>query len=329
METTAKNEQNGVSASKNDARNADQNQGLFPNAYCKIVPDVFGDVSKSLFSKPTVNVMNTNGVAQKIDAVFQYWKKTNELGVWKNLAQNAVVKNLDDLICSGVTNNILISATINYNANHIPKEVVNTIVSGIETYLETVRSQQINIQFGGAKITEVGHLVQSVTLDTTAVARIRQGDIIANDRIQDKSVIIGLASCENDVFSPLQTYLPAMKSILENFRPSIHGLVHCDDDGGQTKCLNFVDEMHLVKNNLFPIPPAFTAIQSEQNLAWEAMYKLHTMGHRFEIYTKEKIANDIIKIARHFNIDAQIIGHCETAPNRALTIVSEFGTFKY
>jgi len=328
METSDKNEQYGVSTSKNDVRNANQNKGLFPKAYCKVVPDVFGDFTKFLFSKPTVNVINTNGAGTKPALVYAHWKKTEDLNVWKNLAQVAVVKNLDDLICTGITNNILLSSTINYNSNNIPKEVVNTIVSEIETYLETLRSQQINIRLGGIKIFDVGNLVQSVTVDTTTAARIRQNEIIANDRIQANDVIIGLATHEQDVFSPLRTFLPVMKAILENYRPSIHGLVHCDE-GGQTQCLNFVNDMHIVKNNLFPVPPVFSTIQSESNMAWQEMYQTFNMGHRFEIYTKEKIANDIIKIARHFNIDAQIIGHCEAAPNKALTIKSELGTFQY
>jgi len=328
METTTKNEQCGVSTSKNDVRNAIQDKKLFPKAYCKVVPDVFGDFVKFLFSKPTVNVMNNNGVGSKSGLAYQHWKETGDINVWKNLAQNAVVANLDDLICSGITNNILLSSTINRNSNHIPEEVANTIVSGIETYLETLRSQQINIRFGGGKTTDVGDLVQSVTVDTTAVARVRQGEIIANDRIQDQDVIIGLASHEQDYLSPLQTYLPVIKAILENFRPSIHGLVHCSD-GGQTKCLNFVNDLHIIKNNFFAVPPMFEKIQRETNTPWQEMYKLFNMGHRFEIYTKEKIADDIIKIARHFNIDAQIIGHCEAAPTKSLTIKSKHGTFQY
>ncbi|MDR0437143.1 MAG: phosphoribosylformylglycinamidine cyclo-ligase [Bacteroidales bacterium] len=328
MESTTKNEQCGVSASKNDVRNAGQDKGLFPKAFCKIVPDVFGDFAKFLFSKPTVNVMHTNGVGSKSILAHHHWKETGDFNVWKNLAQDAVVMNLDDLICSGITTNILLSSTINRNQNHIPEEVINTIVSGMEAYLEELRSQHINIRFGGEKVTNVGDLVQSVTVDTTTAVRIRQGEIIANDRIQDKDVIIGLASHEQHLLSPLQTYLPVIKAILENFRPSIHGLVHCSD-GGQTKCLNFVNDLHIVKDHLFTIPSVFSMIQSESNMSWKEMYKTFNMGHRFEVFTKEKIASDIIKITQYFNIDAQIIGHCETAPNKALTIKSEYGTFQY
>jgi phosphoribosylaminoimidazole (AIR) synthetase len=251
------------------------------------------------------------------------------MSVWKNLAQDAVVMNLDDLICSGIYNNILLSSTINRNPLQIPEEVVDTIISGIEEYLEKLRSQKINIHFAGGKTTNVGDLVQSITVDTTTAARIRQGEIIANDRIQDKDVIIGLASHEQtSLLSPLQTYLPVVKAILENFRPSIHGLAHCSD-GGQTKCLNFVHDLHIVKNNLFAVPPVFSTIQSESNRSWQDMYKTFNMGHRFEIFTKEKIADDIIKIAQYFGIDAQIIGHCEAAPTKGLTIKSEHGEFKY
>jgi len=328
METSTKNEQCGVSTSKNDVRNADKNKGLFPKAYCKIVPDVFGDFSRPLFSKPTVNVMHTNGAGAKSILAYRYWKETGDVNVWKNVAQDAVAMNLDDLICSGITNNILLSSMVNFNPTNIPEEVINTIVFGIETYLEKLRSQQIKIYFGGGKITNVGNSVQSVTVDTTAAARIRQNEIIANDRIQDKDVIIGLASPEQHILSPLQTYLPVIKAVLENFRPSIHGLVHCSE-GGQTKCLNFVNDIHIVKDNLFAVPPMFSMIQSDSNTSWEDMYKVFNMGHRFEIYTKEKIADGIIKIARHFNIDAQIIGHCEAAPTKSLTIKSEHGTFQY
>jgi phosphoribosylformylglycinamidine cyclo-ligase len=328
METTTKNEPCGVSAPKSDVRNAIQDKELFPKAYCKIVPDVFGDFARLLFSKPTVNVMNVNGAGAKTALAYLHWKETGDINVWKGIAQDAVVMNLDDLICSGITNNILLSSTINYNSHHIPEEVVNTIVSGIEEYLEKLRSQKINIRFGSGKTTDVGDLMQSITVDTTTAARIRQGDIIANDRIQANDVIIGLASNGQTLLSPLQTYLPVMKAILENFRPSIHGLVHCSD-GGQTKCLNFVNDLHIIKDNLFAVPPVFSTIQSESNISWKDMYKTCKMGHRFEIFTKEKIADDIIKIANYFGIDAQIIGHCEAVETKTLTIKSEYGEFKY
>ena len=331
MESTTKSEQCGVSVSQNDIRNANQktDKKLFPKAFCRVVPDVFGDFTKPLFSKPTVNIMHTNGAGAKSRQAYLHWKETGDLTVWKNIAQSAVVMNLDDLVCSGITNNILLSLSINYNALYIPEEVVNTIVSETENYLESFRLQKIKIHFGGAKIANLGNLVQPITVETTTASRIRQNEIIANDRIQDKDVIIGLASGKQDsLLSPLQTHLPVMKAILENFRPSIHGLVHCSD-GGQTRCLNFVNEMHIVKNNLFAVPPVFSTIQSETNTAWQEMYKLFDMGHRFEIYTKEKIADEIIKIARYFNIDAQLIGHCEAAPTKALTIKSIHGEFKY
>ena len=325
METT-QIEQRGVSTPENDVRNANSNQGLFPKAFCKIVPDALGDFKNFLFSKPTVNVMNSNGVGSRTAQAHLHWKETGDINVWKNVAQNAVVLNLDDLICSGVTNNILLSSTINYNSAEIPKEVVNTVVSGIEDYLENLRSQKINIHFGNIKITDVGDLVQSITIDTTAAARIRQGEIIANDRIQANDVIIGLASCEQDIFLPFQTYLPVMKAILENFRPSIHGLVHC---GEQTQCLKFVDNLHIVKDNLFAVPSGFSNIHNASNTFWQDAYQKFNMGHRFEIFTKEKIADDIIKIARHFNIGAQIVGYCEAAQNKGLTIKSKHGEFRY
>jgi phosphoribosylformylglycinamidine cyclo-ligase len=315
------------------------------------------------------------------------------MSIWKNIAQDAVVMNLDDWACSGITNNVLISTTINRNRFRIPNEVVNAIILGTEEYLEELRSQNISIHFGGGQTADVGDLVQTISVDSTVAARIRQNEIIANDRIQHGDVIIGLAShgqatyektynsgigstdftaAKHDVLSkiyaekypesydrqitsefvytgskkltdpspvadfnigqlllsPSRTYLPVMKAILENFRPSIHGLVHCCD-GGQTKCLNFVNDMHIVKDNLFEIPPVFSMIQNESNTSWQEMYKVFNMGHRMEIFTKEKIASDIIKIAQHFNVDAKIIGHCESAPNKVLTIKSSYGTLRY
>lgn len=395
METTTKNEQRGVSAPKSDVRNAIQkiDKGLFPKAFCKIVPDVFGDFAKPLFSKPTVNVMHTDGVGTKSILAYLYWKETGDLSVWKGLAQDAVVMNLDDLLCSGVTNNILLSTTINRNRFHVPEEVVNEIILGTEEYLEELRSQHISIHFGGGQTTDIGDLVQTITVDSTVAARIRQNEIIANDRIQDGDVIIGLASygqttyekgynsgigstgftaARHDVLSkyyaekypesydrqissdfaytgskkltdaspvammnvgqlllsPTRTYLPVMKAILENFRPSVHGLVHCGG-GGQTKCLNFVNDLHVIKDHLFEIPPVFSMIQSESNTSWQEMYKIFNMGHRLEIFTKEKLADDIIKIAQYFGVDAKVIGRCEASPNKALTITSPHGTFRY
>ena len=395
METITKNEQRGVSTPKSDVRNAGQqiDRGLFPKAFCKIVPDVFGDFAKPLFSKPTVNVMHADGAGTKPVLAYLYWKETGDLSVWKGIAQDAVVMNIDDLLSSGITNNILVSLTINRNRFRIPEEVLSTIILGIEEYLEELRSKHISIHFGGGQTADIGDLVQTICVDSTAAARIRQNEIIANDRIQDGDVIIGLASsgqatyekaynsgigstcfttAQHDtlskhyaetypesydhqmsqdvaytgtkklsdpspvagfsvgqlLLSPTRTYLPVMKAILENYRPSIHGLVHCTG-GGQTKCLNFVNDLHIVKNNLFRIPPVFAMIQSESNTPWQEMYKAFNMGHRVEIFTKEKIADDIIRIARHFNVDAQIIGHCEAAPHKALTITSEHGTFQY
>ena len=393
MESITKNEQRGVSASKNDVRNAIQDQGLFPKAFCKIVPDVFGDFSKPLFSRPVVNVMHTDGAETKSVLAYLYWKETGDLNVWKNLAQDAVVMNLDNLLCSGITNHILLSSIINRNRFRIPEEVIHAVVLGTEAYLEELRSQKISIHYGDGQVDDIGDLVQTITVNTAVAARIRQNEIIANDRIQDGDVIIGLASfgrasyektynsgigstgftaARHDVLtkyyaetypesydrqiasdlaytgskkltdaspvegfnvgqlllSPSRTYVPVMKAILENFRPSIHGLVHCTG-GGQTRCLNFVTDLHIIKDNLFDIPPVFSMIQSESNTSWQEMYKFFNMGHRFEIFTKEKIATDIIKIAQHFNIDAKVIGRCEASPNKALTIKSVHGKFRY
>jgi phosphoribosylformylglycinamidine cyclo-ligase len=395
METTTKSEKRGVSTAKNDVRNAilNMDMGLFPKAFCKIVPDVFGDFAKPLFSKPTVNVMHADGAGTKAILAYLYWKETGDMSVWKGIAQDAIVMNLDDMLCSGITNNILLSLTMGRNRFRIPDEVINTIVQSTEEYLEHLRSQHIGVHFGGGHTADLGDLVQTISVDSTMAARIRQNEIIANDRIQDGDVIIGLASfgqatyettynsgigsigftaARHDVLSkhyaekypesydhqissdfaytgskkltdaspvnglnigqlllsPTRTYLPLMKAVLENYRPSIHGLVHCSS-GGQTKCLNFVGNLHVVKDNLFDVPPVFTLIQSESNTSWEEMYKIFNMGHRVEIFTKEKIADDIIKLAQYFGIDAQIIGHCKASPTKGLTIKSSHGTFRY
>jgi phosphoribosylformylglycinamidine cyclo-ligase len=304
METTTKTEQNGVSTSKNDVRNAFQGNGLFPKSFCKIVPDVFGDFAKPLFSRPYVNVMHTSGGSSTI---------------------NAVAKTLNDIVCSGVTNNILVSSGVLCDEG-----TEASVVQEIEKYLAHLRSQHINV-FSSGNTTECYY--EDFLVSITAAARIRQSEIIANDRIQDKDVIIGLASFGQATYETdglqdeVRNYMPVVKAILENFRPSIHGLVHCPK--GQTKCLDFVDEMHIIKDNLFVVSPKLEETKKRLDFSWEEMYKTFDMGHGFEIFTKEKIADDIIKIAQHFGVDAQIIGHCEAAPNKALTIKSKHGTFTY
>ncbi|GHS88927.1 phosphoribosylformylglycinamidine cyclo-ligase [Bacteroidia bacterium] len=395
MEDITKYEQRGVSASKDEVKNAIKkiDKGLFPRAFCKIVPDILGDFSRNVFSKPAVNIIHADGAGTKSVLAYLYWKETGDVNVWKDIAKDAVVMNIDDLLCSGVTDNMLVSSTIGRNKFRIPQEVITAIIEGTEEYLADLRSHNINILFGGGETADVGDLVQTIIVDSTVVTRMRQNDIIANDRIQEGDVIIGLSSygqatyektynsgigsnglttARHDVLahsyadkypesydqqmptnlvyagskqltdpsvvhpftvgqlllSPTRSYLPLMKSILENYRPSIHGLVHCSG-GGQTKCMNFIDKLHVVKDNLFPTPPVFQLIQSESGTTWQEMYQVFNMGHRLEIFTKEKIADDILKLSKFFGIDAQIIGHCETSPNAALTIKSEYGVFRY
>ncbi len=395
METITKSEQRGVSSAKNDVRNAIQHidKGLFPKAFCKIVPDIFGDFAKPLFSKPAVNVMHSDGAGTKAILAYLYWKETGDLNVWKSIAQDAVVMNLDDMLCSGITDNFLLSLTIGRNRFNIPDEVVDAIVCGTEEYVEYLQKHHTGVHFGGGHTADIGDLVQTISVDSTMAARIRQNEVIANDRIQDGDVIIGFASfgkasyetaynsgigatgftnARHDVLSryyaekypesydhrmapelaysgskkltdassveglnvgqlllsPTRTYLPLMKAILENYRPSIHGLVHCTS-GGQTKCLNFVDGLHIIKDNLFEIPPVFAMIQNESQTPWQEMYKIFNMGHRLEIYTKEKIVEDIIKLADYFGIEAKVVGRCESSPTKALTVKSTQGTFRY
>jgi phosphoribosylformylglycinamidine cyclo-ligase len=325
METSTKTEQNGVSASKDDVRNAVQSNGLFPKSFCKIVPDVFGDSTKQLFSKPYVNVMHTTGAEINITSKIE--KNFEEANMWEGIAQIAIFQTLNDIICTGITNNILLSSRI--LIDHDSREDTTAIVQAVEKCLMHLRSKHINVFFGGNTTDYSDGIVR---IDATAAARIRQGEIIANDRIQDKDVIIGLASLGQATYETgrhygTRNYMPVVKAILENFRPSIHALVHCSD--GQTKCLDFVDDMHIVKDNFFEISPVFEEIKEAAGVPWEDMYRLFNMGHGFEIFTKEKIADDIIKIAQYFGVDAQIIGRCEAAPNKALTINSKLGTFRY
>ncbi len=396
MSTQTNYEQRGVSASKEDVKNAIEalDKGLFPRAFCKIVPDVLGEKVKSLFAKPMCNIMHSDGAGTKSVLAYLYWKETGDLSVWRGIAQDALVMNIDDLLCSGGYDNMLVSSTIGRNKFLIPGEIVSEIINGTEEFLNFLRDlEKINIVFAGGETADMGDVIRTIAVDSCITTRLRRNQIISNDRIQAGDVIIGLASygqatyektynsgigsngltsARHDVLSkiyaekypesydqqvpahlayagnlkltdetsvpgvnvgqmllsPTRTYLPIIKAILENFAPSIHGMVHCSG-GAQTKVLNFVEKMHVIKDNMFATPPVFKMIQEQSGTDWKEMYKVFNMGHRMEIYVKENIADDIIKIAQYFNVDAQIIGHCESSPNNALTIKSEHGTYRY
>ncbi|MDB4075074.1 AIR synthase-related protein [Crocinitomicaceae bacterium] len=378
----------GVSAGKEDVHNAIKNvdKGLFPQAFCKIVPDhLSGDEDYCV-------VMHADGAGTKSSLAYMYWKETNDLSVWKGISQDALIMNLDDLLCVGATDNILLSSTIGRNKNLIPGEVLSAIINGTEEILTDLRSQGIGIHSTGGETADVGDLVRTIIVDSTVVCRMKRSDVISNHNIQDGDVIVGLASfgqatyeteynggmgsngltsARHDVFnktlaekypesfdpsvpsdlvysgskgltedvnapinagklvlSPTRTYAPVIKQILDNHRNDIHGMVHCSG-GAQTKVLHFVENVHVIKNNLFDIPPLFDLIQKESGTEWKEMYKVFNMGHRMEIYVPQEVANEIIAISKSFNIDAQIVGHVEAHDGKKLTINSPYGEFIY
>lgn len=389
MGNDSRYDQRGVSASKDDVHKAISNldKGLYPKAFCKIIPDYLtGNPDYCL-------VMHADGAGTKSSLAYVYWRETGDLSVWKGIAQDAIVMNIDDLLCVGVTNNIVLSSTIGRNKNLIPGEVISAIIDGTEEFCQTMRSMGINIVLTGGETADVGDLVRTVIVDSSVTARIKKNQVISNSNIQDGDVIIGLASfgqasyekeynsgmgsngltsARHDVFghylaqkypesfdpqipdnlvysgnlkldeivegtgltagklvlSPTRTYAPIVKAILENYRPVIHGMVHCSG-GAQTKVMNFVNNLHVVKDNLFPIPPLFRIIQEQSKTPWQEMYKVFNMGHRFEIYVYPEFADDIIAIAKEFNVDAQIIGYCTESGSNKLTIKSAFGEFHY
>jgi len=389
MSNDSRYDQRGVSASKDDVHKAISNldKGLFPKAFCKVVPDYLtGDPDYCL-------VMHADGAGTKSSLAYVYWRETGDMSVWKGIAQDAIVMNIDDLLCVGVTDNILLSSTIGRNKNLIPGEVVSAIIDGTEEFCQTMRSMGINIVLTGGETADVGDLVRTVIVDSTVTARIKRSKVISNSNIQDGDVIIGLASygqasyekeynggmgsngltsARHDVFrhylaqkypesydpqiseslvysgnlkleqpveetgltagklvlSPTRTYAPIIKAVLDNYRPVIHGMVHCSG-GAQTKVMNFVNNLHVVKDNLFPVPPLFRIIQEQSNTPWQGMYKVFNMGHRFEIYVYPEFAEDIIAIAKEFNVDAQVVGYCTEAASNKLTIKSPYGEFHY
>lgn len=389
MPSESKYNKRGVSSAKEDVHAAIKNidKGLYPRAFCKIVPDLLGGDAEYC------NVMHADGAGTKSSLAYIYWKETGDLSVWKGIAQDAIIMNLDDLLCIGAYNNILISSTIGRNKNHIPAEVLSAVINGTEEVLEELRNLGVGIFSTGGETADMGDLVRSIVVDSTVVARMKRADVISNHNIRKGDVIIGLSSsgqasyekeynsgmgsngltsARHDVFapylaskypesldttltydliysgryrltdpieglntdagkmvlSPTRTYAPVIIKVLENMRSEIHGMVHCSG-GGQTKVMHFVDNLHVVKDNLFPLPPLFRIIREQSGAPWSEMYKVFNMGHRFEIYTDEKNSQKIIEIALSFNIDAKVIGHCESSDRKRLTIRSEFGTFEY
>lgn len=380
----------GVSASKEDVHNAIRNldKGLFPRAFCKVVPDIL------TADEDYCIVMHADGAGTKSSLAYAYWKQTGDLSVWKGIAIDSIVMNIDDLICVGITNNILLSSTIGRNKRLVPGEVVSAIINGTEEFLEKMRTLGVDIHSTGGETADVGDLVRTIIVDSTVTARAKRSDIISNHNIKAGDVIVGLASfgqasyedCYNggmgsngltsarhDVFnkrlakdfpetydpdlnpevvycggmeltsptavngvdagkmvlSPTRTYAPIMAKVLAEHRDKIDGLVHCSG-GAQTKVLNFIDDnLHVVKDNLFDIPPLFEMIQSQSQTDWKEMYKVFNMGHRMEIYTDEKTAEEVIAISKGFDVEARIIGHVEESPTKRLTIRSPFGEFVY
>ncbi len=379
----------GVSAGKEDVHNAIKNvdKGLFPQAFCKIVPDYLsGDEDYCI-------VMHADGAGTKSSLAYMYWKETGDLSVWKGIAQDALIMNIDDLLCVGATDRILLSSTIGRNKNLVPGEVISAIINGTEELLSELRSQGIGIYSTGGETADVGDLVRTLIVDSTVVCRMKRSEVISNHKIQGGDVIVGLASfgqanyetsynggmgsngltsARHDVFnhslatkypesfdpsvpedlvysgsynltdsvegspidagqlvlSPTRTYAPVIKQMLDKHRSDIHGMVHCSG-GAQTKVLHFVDNVHVIKNNLFDVPPLFKTIQKESNTDWKEMYKVFNMGHRMELYVPENIAQEIISISESFGVPAQIVGRVETFEGKKLTIQSEFGEFVY
>lgn len=380
----------GVSASKEDVHNAIKNidKGLFPQAFCKIVPDYLtGDEGYCL-------IMHADGAGTKSSLAYMYWKETGDISVWKGIAQDALIMNIDDLLCVGAVDNIMLSSTIGRNKNLIPGAVISAIINGTEELIEELKSFGVTIHSTGGETADVGDLVRTIIVDSTVTARMKRSDVIDNANIQPGDVIVGLASfgqanyekgynggmgsngltsARHDVFdnylahvfpesydssvpkdlvysgkvkltdavegspidagklvlSPTRTYAPIIKKILEKYTPQeIHGMVHCSG-GAQTKVLHFVDNVHVIKDNLFPVPPLFKLIQEQSGTDWKEMYQVFNCGHRMELYVPENIANDIIAISQSFGVEAQIVGRVEASDSKRLTIESEYGTFTY
>ena len=379
----------GVSASKEDVHNAIKNvdKGLYPKAFCKIIPDILGG------DPEYCNIMHADGAGTKSSLAYLYWKETGDMSVWKGIAQDALIMNIDDLLCVGATDNILLSSTNGRNKLLIPGEVISAIINGTEELLQELRQVGVNIISTGGETADVGDLVRTIIVDSTVTCRMKRSHVINNANIAGGDVIVGLASfgqatyekeynggmgsngltsARHDVFakylaekypesfdknvpndliysgnvkltdkvegvdidagklvlSPTRTYAPVIKRILDEMRDKIHGMVHCSG-GAQTKILHFIDNKHVIKDNLFPTPPLFKLIQEQSGTDWKEMYKVFNMGHRMEIYLAPEDAEKIIEIAQSFGIEAQIVGRVEDAPEKKLTIKSEYGIFEY
>ena len=379
----------GVSASKEDVHNAIKNidKGLYPKAFCKMIPDFLGN------DPEYCNIMHADGAGTKSSLAYVYWRETGDSSVWKGIAQDALIMNVDDLICVGATDNILLSSTIGRNKNRIPGEVISAIINGTSELVAELRERGVNIYETGGETADVGDLVRTIIVDSTVTCRMKRADVIDNANIRAGDVIVGLSSsgqatyekeynggmgsngltsARHDVFanylaekypesynpeipqelaysggtkltdkienlgidagklvlSPTRTYAPVVKKMLETLRPHIHGMVHCSG-GAQTKILHFIDNLKVVKNNLFPIPPLFRLIHEQSGTDWKEMYKVFNMGHRLEVYLPTKYAEEVIAISKSFGIDAQIVGYCETSEKKELVIESEFGKFGY
>ena len=389
MSEPTRYEQRGVSSSKEEVHAAIKHidKGLYPKAFCKIIPDILGG------DAAWCNIMHADGAGTKSSLAYLYWKETGDTSVWRGIAQDAIVMNLDDLICAGATDNILISSTIGRNKNLVPGEVISEIIAGTEAFLAEMRKWGIGIWSTGGETADVGDLVRTIIVDSTVSCRLKRSQVIDNARISGGDVIIGFASSGkscyessynggmgsngltsarhdvldkyykslypesfddllpddlvysgskrltdpsavpgvdigNLILSPTRTYAPMVKKLFDKHREMIHGMVHCSG-GGQTKVLHFIDNLHIIKDDLFPVPPLFRLIQGESGTPWKEMYKVFNMGHRLELFTGEHVAKEIMDIAAGFGIEARIIGRCEPAEGKKLSIRSEFGEFCY
>lgn len=379
----------GVSATKEDVHNAIKNidKGIFPRAFCKIIPDILGG------DADYCNIMHADGAGTKSSLAYLYWKETGDESVWKGIAQDALIMNIDDLLCVGATDNILVSSTIGRNKNLIPGSVISAIINGTDELLAELRSMGVGAYATGGETADVGDLVRTIIVDSTVTCRMRRDQVVNNANIAPGDVIVGLesfgqatyekeynggmgsnglTSARHDVFgyylaekypesydhavprelvysgklnltdrvegspldagklvlSPTRTYAPVVKAVLDEHRGNIHGMIHCSG-GAQTKIMHFIENLKVIKDNLFPIPPLFRTIQEQSGTDWAEMYKVFNMGHRFEFYVPQQYADSIISISKSFNIDARIVGHVEASDKSSLTIKSEKGVFNY
>ena len=390
QEVSKRYAQRGVSASKEDVHNAIKNidKGLFPKAFCKIVPDYLTN------DEDYCLIMHADGAGTKSSLAYMYWKETGDISVWKGIAQDALIMNIDDLLCVGATDNIMLSSTIGRNKNRITGDVISAIINGTEELIQDLKSFGVTIHSTGGETADVGDLVRTIIVDSTVTARMKRSNVIDNANIKPGDVIVGLesfgqatyeteynggmgsnglTSARHDVFhkylastypesfdasvpedlvysgqmkltdavqdspidagklvlSPTRTYAPIIKAILSKYTSEqLHGMVHCSG-GAQTKILHFIDNLHIVKDNMFPIPPLFKLIQEQSKTNWKEMYQVFNCGHRMELYVSAEIAEDIIAISKSFKVNAQVIGRVEASENKKLTITSEFGVFEY